>query len=228
MERASTAPLFVLRIFIALLIPLSLPLPASAETNETESSKEAPSPNQNLAALAPTPTPAPESTVSSRITAQVVTWQETLRLEKTGGAVEGSIANYKGYGIGYERHWRTESGGWILGAWIGTGEASGGGTSTSFAYKQGSISWTMLAIEPIYVKTFSDRIDFLVGLTAYYRNASWPTSSTIRVTPTQDLNGAVFGAIDLSLTTKLVLRQSIGFSSLEAGPFWRFALAYQL
>ncbi len=164
----------------------------------------------------------------SRFSFEAMTWQEILRIEKTDGSVDSSVANFKGSGFAFERQWRSDMTAWAVGASFSVGAASGGGTSPDFMYKQGDLSWLMFALEPKYIWALSEQIDLLVGATGFYRHIEWPHSSNFRVTPAPDFNGALFAGLDLVLSPQFVFRQTFGFSSVDAGPFWRFAIGYNL
>jgi hypothetical protein len=171
---------------------------------------------------------APAEGSVSRLGLETATFQEPLRLQLPNGAVDKSIANYKGFFATFEKQKRFQGGGYGLNVGLGSGSASGGGTSDNFNYTQGSVSWTMITLQPRMFWAISDQIDFGVSVAGVYRTAEWPEGSGMKVTAAREFGGVLFVEMDIAITAHFGMHQAYGLGSSDAGPFWRWGLSYDL
>lgn len=172
---------------------------------------------------------APAEGTVSRFGFEGTTWQESLAIQPQTGQAIQSVANYKGLLVSFERQWRfktgEKTGGYALGILGGQGQASGGDSSN---YKRGSASWTLYGLQPKILWALSESIDVSVSVAAIQRQAEWPNSSTANVSAARSLNAVFFAELDCAINERFGLRQSIGLTSQDIGPFLRWALTYDL
>ena len=162
----------------------------------------------------------------SRVDFSATTWQEPLQLTSASGSVDKSVANYKGMLLSYERLIHNSWGGYGFGGVVGSGSASGGGTSSAVPYQQGTLPWTLLGIQPRIFYALSDRVALGASSTLVDRNITWPGSATVQVDPSKMFNVIFTLDIDFNLSDRFGFRQSWGAWSADVGPFWRWGLTY--
>ena len=172
---------------------------------------------------------APEEGTVNKLGFFGTVWQEPLKLQSATGAVEQSVANYKGLLISYERQWIKKSRGFAMGGFLGAGQASGGDGSlpAGLAYAGASIPFSVMAIQPRYVWGVSEMIDVSLAVAGLVRTIEWPEDPLVRITTSRSVNAVLSFDLDLNLSERISFRQSYGFWSLDVGPFWKWGLLFQ-
>jgi|GEM_PF-1421674 len=216
------------KIFLFLFVSSLLAHTALAQEAPSEDSEETP------AATEAAETPAPKTTAKPRaksleswgVGLSALQWNEPLKLQQ-GVTNDTDYANFNGMTLSLQKEISYYRWGWSMGAFLGSGRASGGGNSSAISYEKGKVAFTVYGISPRVFYRLSGRIN--TGLTAmiFMKNIDWPEDAGNQ-TINSGRNTNLMGLMDLNirLFQKWDFYSGIG-PLAEGATLWKVGVNYR-
>lgn len=216
------------KIFLFLFVSSLFLHTAVAQEAATEDSDEvaAPAETTETTAAKTTTKPRPKSLESWGVSLSALQWNEPLKLQQ-GVTNDTDYANFNGMTVSLQKEITYYRWGWSMGAFLGSGRASGGGNSSAISYEKGKVAFTVYGVSPRVFYRLSGRIN--TGLTAmiFMKNIDWPKDASNQ-TISSGRNTNLMGLLDLNvrLFPKWDFYSGIG-PLAEGATLWKVGVNYR-
>lgn len=156
----------------------------------------------------------------------IMQWNETLKIQQ-GVTNDKDIANYNALTLSLQKevthyHW-----GWNANAFLGSGQAVGGGNSNLIPYQKDKVAFTVFGISPRIFYRLSGRINAGLTAIAFMKNVDWPKDSTTQTIDSgRKLNITALADLNIRLLKHWDFYTAMG-PVTEGTTLWKLGLSYR-
>lgn len=154
-----------------------------------------------------------------------IQWNDNLKLQQ-GITIVQDYANYSGLSLTVQKEKNYAFWGWSAGAFLGAGQAVGGGNSSTLDYKKNKLAFIVYGVSPRVFYRMTGRLSPGVTLMAFMKNIDWPTTITgPRVDAGRNLNLTALMDLNVRLFPQWDFYTAMGPLS-EGATFWKIGANY--
>ena len=172
-------------------------------------------------------TPTPQTKISS-FNVSYMSWSEMVDLDSGLIADNTKHSNFFGLAIGYEKARFNRRWGNVLEGSVLFGQANIGENAGSIAYQKNYVKWTGVSGSYRLAYRVTSPLTVTIGPMILARQVKWPDApANTDIKSGSDINFGLIADIQIRLSQKIDLKQTLGTLAFKASTYWSLGVGYR-
>jgi hypothetical protein len=152
-------------------------------------------------------------------------WNDKLKLRQ-GVAADTDYANYNSFIITLQKEFNIGRWGYVAGLFAGSGQANGGGNSSTITYQESKVPFTLIGVSPRVFYNMSEKVSMGVSALVFTRMISWPEQAGLTIDAGRNINATILADLNLRIFDHWDFYQGVG-PVAEGATLWKLGITYR-